>query len=209
MKKVFISIFICFLISAVKSQNPILIKTTDIVGQALPLQISDDISSLSYGTNTFGRQIRLSRQTHLYYYDIGLDLKNELYISKRNTSSVAFKIDKNGYVGIGTTDPKNKLSVKGTIWAEEVKVTLADAADWVFEEDYELRPLEEVETFIKDNKHLPDVPSADEFRENDMNIAEMNNVLLQKIEELTLYLIDQNKKIEEQNKEIQKLKNKI
>lgn len=105
-------------------------------------------------------------------------------------------IEHDGNVGIGTTDPKNKLSVNGTIWAQEVKVMLDDAADWVFEDDYELRSLVEVETFIKDNKHLPDVPSADEFREQDMNVAEMNNKLLQKIEELTLYLIEQNKEIE-------------
>jgi len=107
-----------------------------------------------------------------------------------------FIIRSNGYVGIGTTDPKNTLSVNGTIWAKEVKVTMTDAADWVFEDDYELKSLEEVETFINENKHLPDIPSADEFREQDMNVAEMNNKLLQKIEELTLYLIEQNKEIE-------------
>jgi len=112
-----------------------------------------------------------------------------------------------GRVGIGTNDPQNKLSVDGTIWATKVKCSLTDAADWVFEEDYELRSLNEVEDFIKENKHLPEIPSAEEFRQNDLDIAEMDNKLLQKIEELTLYLIDQNKEIEAMKKEIQQLKN--
>jgi len=113
-----------------------------------------------------------------------------------------------GKVGIGTVDPQNKLSVLGTIWAEKIKVSLTDAADWVFEEDYELRSLEEVKAHITKYKHLPDMPSADEFRQNDMDVADMNNKLLQKIEELTLYLIDQNdriKKLETENLELKQL----
>ena len=101
-----------------------------------------------------------------------------------------------GNVGIGKSDPQNKLSVNGTIWAKEVKVSLTDAADWVFEADYKLQPLAEVEAFIKRNKHLPEMPSADEFRANDMKVSEMTNKLLQKIEELTLYTIEQEKAIQ-------------
>lgn len=130
-----------------------------------------------------------------------------------NLTHMAIKSD--GNVGIGITDPKNKLSVNGTIWAKEVKVSLIDGADWVFEDDYNLRSLEEVEAFVKTNKHLPDVPSADEFRENDMNLGEMNNILLQKMEEMTLYMIFLNKgmkKLEAKNEQLEKklsvLKNK-
>ena len=111
-----------------------------------------------------------------------------------------------GNVGIGTTDPKNKLSVNGTIWAKEVKVSLTDAADWVFEKSYKLKPLAEVEKYINENKHLPEVPSAEEFRQNDMNVSEMSNKLLQKIEELTLYAIDQDKKAALQQQELDRLK---
>ena len=106
-----------------------------------------------------------------------------------------------GNVGIGTTAPKNKLSVNGNIWAKEVKVSLTDAADWVFEDDYNLRSLTEVENYIKENKHLPEIPSAEEFRENDMKVSEMTNKLLQKIEELTLYTIAQEKQIVKQKEE--------
>jgi len=121
---------------------------------------------------------------------------------------LVFQNQYGGNVGIGTTEPKNKLSVNGTIWAKEVKVSLVDAADWVFEDDYNLRSLEDVEIFVKSNKHLPDVPSADEFRKNDLNVAEMDNKLLQKIEELTLYLIEQNKQIVELKTKVTALENK-
>ena len=103
-----------------------------------------------------------------------------------------------GNIGIGTNrNPQNKLSVQGTIWAREVKVSLTDGADWVFEDDYNLRSLTEVETYIKENKHLPEIPSAEEFRNNDMKVSEMTNKLLQKIEELTLYTIAQEKEIQD------------
>ena len=114
----------------------------------------------------------------------------------------------NGNVGIGTIDPQNKLSVEGTIWSTEVIVSLTDAADWVFEKDYKLQSLEEVEAFIEKNKHLPEIPSADDFRANDLKVSEMSNKLLQKIEELTLYVIDINKRIKLVEKENSELKAK-
>jgi hypothetical protein len=113
-----------------------------------------------------------------------------------NMGSVSAMITASGNFGIGTTDPKNKLSVNGTIWAKEVKVSLADAADWVFDTNYKLKPLADVEKYIYENKHLPEIPSAEEFRQNDMNVSEMSNKLLQKIEELTLYAIEQQKELD-------------
>jgi len=110
-----------------------------------------------------------------------------------------------GKVGIGTSSPQNELSVNGTIWAKKVRVRLTDAADWVFNEDYELRPLEEVKTFISRHKHLPEIPSAAEFRANDMEVSEMTNKLLQKIEELTLYTIAQEEKLQVQEEELKKM----
>jgi hypothetical protein len=103
-----------------------------------------------------------------------------------------------GNVGIGTTIPDAKLAVKGTIHTQEVRVDLngAVAPDYVFEKDYSLMPLDELKTYIDTNKHLPEVPSAKEMEENGVNLKEMNLLLLKKVEELTLYLIEQNKLID-------------
>ncbi len=114
-----------------------------------------------------------------------------------------------GDVGIGTAIPKNKLSVNGTVWAKKFKCSLEDAADWVFKDDYDLRPLEEIESYIQENKHLPDVPSAQEFREKDLDVAQMDNLLLQKVEELTLYMIDMNKQMKQLKAENESLKAEV
>jgi hypothetical protein len=113
----------------------------------------------------------------------------------------------NGNVGIGTTSPDTKLSVKGVIHTQEVRVDLngAVAPDYVFEPTYNLLPLSEVESYIKANKHLPEVPSAKQMEEEGLNLKEMNLLLLKKVEELTLHLIEQQKVIERQNVRIEKL----
>ncbi|WP_394775880.1 hypothetical protein [Flavobacterium sp.] len=105
-------------------------------------------------------------------------------------------------VGIGTTNPTSKLTVAGNISSREVKVTVDAGADFVFENDYNLPPLESVYKFIKENKHLPEIASANKMQKEGINLSEMNIKLLQKIEELTLYMIDQNKKMEKQNERI-------
>jgi hypothetical protein len=95
-----------------------------------------------------------------------------------------------GRVGIGTTNPQSTLAVNGKITCKEVEVTLAGWADFVFEEEYPLRSLEEVEQHVRQYKHLPDIPSEKEVRENGVEVGEMQVKLLQKIEELTLYVIE-------------------
>ena len=101
-----------------------------------------------------------------------------------------------GNVGIGTTSPSYKLDVNGTIRANEIIVNTT-GADFVFADDYQLRPLSEVKAFIQENKHLPEIQSAKEMQENGVGINELQTQLLQKIEELTLYLIQQEQIIEE------------
>jgi hypothetical protein len=112
-----------------------------------------------------------------------------------------------GNVGIGTTNPDEKLTVNGKIHAKEVKIDLNfPAPDYVFANTYKLKSLQEVEEFIKQNSHLPEIPSAKEIEKNGLMLAEMNMSLLKKIEELTLYTIEQEKKNIEQSKEIETLK---
>jgi hypothetical protein len=106
-------------------------------------------------------------------------------------------------VGIGTSSPDYKLDVEGIIRTRELKVDM-QGADFVFEKDYQLRSLNEVEDFITTNKHLPDVAPAKEMQENGVNQSEMNQLLLRKIEELTLYVIEQQKEIESLKAELTK-----
>jgi len=115
------------------------------------------------------------------------------------------------YLGATATYPSTtgnyKLFVEGGIMTEKVKVALRSSANWadyVFANDYKLMPLKEVETFVKANKHLPGIESAEELAKNGIDVAEMQSKQMEKIEELTLYIIDQDKKIEAQGKAIEK-----
>lgn len=116
----------------------------------------------------------------------------------------------NGNVGIGTVVPDAKLAVNGNIHSREVKVDLSfPAPDYVFANDYNLRSLKEVETFVNKNSHLPEIPSAKEFEKNGIQLAEMNMALLKKVEELTLYAIQQEKKTEKMLKIIEELNKRL
>jgi len=119
-----------------------------------------------------------------------------------------FRITNAGNIGIGTTDTKGyKLAVAGNMIAESVKVQLKGSwADYVFEDDYKLKTLEETEAFVKKNKHLPEIPSAAEVKNNGVDLGEMNVRLLQKIEELTLQVIELNKTVKQQQLQINTLK---
>ncbi len=133
------------------------------------------------------------------------------YLPKYNsaTSSVNSAIyDKAGSIGIGTTNPQSLLAVKGTVTAQKVVVIQTGWSDYVFDSSYNLKSLSTVERFVKDNKHLPDVPSAAEVEKDGIDLGNTQSTLLRKIEELTLYMIEQNKKIETLETEVKELKKK-
>lgn len=114
-----------------------------------------------------------------------------------------------GKVGIKTQTPGDyDLAVNGKIRSQEIKVETAGWPDFVFEEDYKLPTLAETEKFIQKNGHLPDVPKASDAEANGISLGEMNKVLLKKIEELTLQVIQLDKVVVKQNQEIESLKNK-
>ena len=128
---------------------------------------------------------------------------------------IRMRVSPEGNIGIGTLSPDAKLTVNGKIRSREVKVDLNfPAPDYVFAPDYKLRSLQEVENYIKENSHLPEIPSAKEFEKNGINVSEMNMALLKKVEELTLYTIEQQKNtevlmkiIEQQNRRLEVLEN--
>lgn len=107
-----------------------------------------------------------------------------------------------GKVGIGTSTPKAKLAVNGDILATKVKVTQEGWPDYVFEQGYDLMPLATLETYINKHKHLPEMPSAKEVETKGLDLGQTQSNLLQKIEELTLYLIEQDKSLKAQQQVI-------
>ena len=112
-----------------------------------------------------------------------------------------------GNVGIGTDAPKARLSVNGNILANEIKIkTDISVPDYVFESDYELLSLSSIESYVKEHKHLPEIPSAEDIKRDGLDLAEMNLLLLRKIEELTLHLIELSKDHKEMQAEIKSLK---
>lgn len=113
------------------------------------------------------------------------------------------RITEAGNVGIGTTDTKGyRLAVNGKIRAQEIKVEVSPWPDYVFTKEYLLPSLQETERYIKEKGHLSGIPSAKEVEAEGINLGEMNTKLLQKIEELTLHLIEKDKEIQRQRAEI-------
>lgn len=130
-----------------------------------------------------------ANQTGVMNVDGKIVCKEEIRVAEVNTNKVN----------------SDEVNTKG-ITAREINVEMDNAADYVFEEGYDLKSLDEVEAFVKSNKHLPGVPSASEFKENGMNVSEMSNLLLEKVEELTLHLIRLQKEVEQLREENKALK---
>lgn len=134
---------------------------------------------------------------------------NKLYIANTNTSTPLVYGDfTTKYLAVGevaaadraaATSGGYRLLVKGGMITEKIKVAVAGSSDWadyVFEPSYKLMPLNSVEAFVKENKHLPNVPSADEMVKNGLDVTQTTAKLMEKIEELTLYIIDLNKQVQ-------------
>jgi hypothetical protein len=104
----------------------------------------------------------------------------------------------NGNVGIGIAIPQNKLDVNGRIHAQSVFIDMLGWSDYVFKKDYQLRPLSEVKDYIDQNQHLPEIPSEQEIINKGLDVSEMNKLLMKKVEELTLYLIEKDKELKQE-----------
>ncbi|MDI3321397.1 hypothetical protein [Pinibacter soli] len=130
-----------------------------------------------------------------------LNIGNIIYGTGVNSSTIGA-----GNIGIGTTSPSEKLSVNGNIRSKKVIVTQSDWADYVFEPSYKLPSLDSVSSFIKANKHLPEIPSAAAIEKDGQDVGEIQKLLLKKVEELTLYVIELRKENKDLKKEILELK---
>ncbi len=131
---------------------------------------------------------------------IGTTSNHNFQIYANNDAKIS--VLANGNVGIGTFNPTYKLAVNGNIRAKEIKVETSNWPDYVFEKSYTLPTLEETEKYIKEKGHLPGIPSAQEVKTNGIDLGEMNARLLQKIEELTLHVIEQNKENRQNQQQI-------
>jgi hypothetical protein len=171
------------------------------IGPASPL------GKLHVADGNGGDQIRLSRGTGAVRFAQDMNQDN-LYLFNNDGSKTYMYWRSDGNVGIGTMAPDAKLAVNGQVHATEVRVTTnVPGPDYVFEKDYKLTSLEEIKNYIDQNKHLPEIPSAKEMEKNGVQLGEMNMLLLKKIEELTLYVIDQNKKIDDlKNQNVETIK---
>ena len=131
-------------------------------------------------------------------------------IQSWGTSSETYMTLRSGKLGIGTeTTGSHRLAVEGSIGAREVKVEATGWSDFVFEPGYSLPTLQEVEQHIAEKGHLPEIPSEVEVTENGINLGEMNAKLLQKIEELTLYLIEEHKQNQQLKEQVTTLTKKV
>jgi hypothetical protein len=142
------------------------------------------------------------------------------FLGSSNNVSLRFKtnniermiVDSIGRVGIGVTnmtDNTYNLYVEKGIRTRKVKVDAGTWADFVFDADYKLPSLTDVENYIQQNKHLSGVPSANDVQKEGVDLGETQKVLLQKIEELTLYVIEQNKKMEAENEKLLQLEKEV
>jgi len=122
-------------------------------------------------------------------------VNNSVDNSSVSLADTKMTILSSGFVGIGTTTRREELSVNGSIRAKQIKVEIANWPDFVFKTGYQLPPLTMVQAFISQNGHLPEIPSAQEISEKGLNLGEVNKLLMQKIEEMTLYLIQQDQRI--------------
>ncbi|MDD4991756.1 MAG: hypothetical protein PHR83_05925 [Paludibacter sp.] len=162
--------------------------------------------NVGIGTAAPNAKLEVHGTTTIGQYTNGtavIDAYNSYAYFGCNTTPNGIAIGPTGSVGIGTATPNPLylLDVKGTIRATEVKIVSVDNfPDFVFDPEYKLPSLGQVSSFIQTNKHLPNIPSASDVKENGINMIEMQNKLLQKVEELTLYVIEQQKQIDELKK---------
>lgn len=197
------------------------------IGTTLPgglLDIASGATSYIKITNSAGGRITFNGSVNDYVNAGLFHSSGDVTLGSGGNSNIIFtdgatermRIGTTGNIGIGTISPSEKLCVNGNIRSKKLIVTQTGWSDYVFNKNYKLSPLSEIEQYIKTNKHLPDIPSAKEAEKDGIDVGDTQALLLKKIEELTLYVIamekqntKQQRQINEQQKEIKQLKKRI
>jgi len=180
----------------------------------LTVSTSADVMSVFQNPGTSNVRISVINNTGQLNLGIGSNTPHPYAWSSTNSYFIGSDVNptffvagmSNGNVGIGTSTPKAKLAVNGDILAKKVTVSVNNLPDYVFDNNYSLRPLSEIEKYIQQNHHLPEVPSAAQVEKDGLNLGDNQATLLKKIEELTLYVIEMEKNQKQQQQEIQQLK---
>ncbi|WP_241676905.1 cell wall anchor protein [Chryseobacterium sediminis] len=160
--------------------------------------------SLTYNSTTANLEVNSTYAGNGFRYGTYGDFNIENEITAPDFGAINFITNKKVQMAIM---PNGNASLQGKFEAKELKVTLTPTADFVFDEKYDLPKLEEVEKHIKEKKHLPEIAAAKVMEKEGVNVGEFQIKLLQKIEELTLYSIDQNKQIKQQSEQLKQLQN--
>lgn len=227
MKKIFIMALLCAMETSLKAQNVFPLPSGNVgIGTVSPqgnLDIYDASNTATiplfsirsnfhvagnYGMIRFGDYTQTTdyQKGAIIYESVSGAARGKFHIALENTdgsgsvslSDAKFTVLSNGNVGIGITDPQEKLAVNGLIHAKAVIIDLLNWPDYVFRPTYRLRPLSEVKAYIDQNHRLPEMPSDKEVESKGLDVSEMNKLLTKKVEELTLYLIEKDKKEQEQ-----------
>ena len=172
------------------------------------LHIAPEVGSVanSSAAITFGAAQSVSgAQAGIYVQSSG-DYGTKMYFGTTNRYVIGAQsqmmIDHTGNVGIGTTTPTEKLSVNGNIKAKKLIVTQTGWADYVFDKAYKLMSVDSLSTYINTHKHLPEMPTTKDVQDHGVDVGSNQTLLLKKIEELTLYIIEQHKQMAKQNEQM-------
>jgi len=173
--------------------------------------IGDGMSILLGGRNSSNAQKFYSQiQTFITSPTAGTESASTNFVGLVGGTQTTYMTLTGGNVGIGTTDPGSyKLAVNGSIHSKAVIIDLIGWPDYVFKRDYKLMPLAQVKSYIDRNHHLPEMPTDKEVENRGLDVGEMNKLLTKKVEELTLYLIEKDKREIEQDELIKKMERRL
>jgi len=185
--------------------------TTPYASARFQTQLSPNIN-LGIDPGSGAGSVRLDAYNDAANANIPLEIQGSTVSLFGSSGALALTVNTTGNIGINTTYVPSgyQLAVNGAAIATAVTVQLRNIwPDYVFKKSYRLRPLSEVQSYIDQNQHLPDMPAAAELEKKGLNLGEMNAILTKKIEELTLYLIEKDKQINDQKLAIKKQQQQI